>query len=384
MISILFLSILVLFFILIKKFKLSFNKLIICIFSLFIIIFFININSAIEGVTSASLLCANAIIPTVFPFSVICNLIISYNGINYYSKVLEKPIYKILGLSKASAFPIIASFLCGYPLGAKYSSEIYEKGYISKEEYSRLINIATNCGPLFIVGSVSSAMLNNTNIGYYLLIANYLSVIIIAIITKKNTSSNCIIKKNLENTTTSSFGENFKNAIDNAIKTTLCVIGFILIFAVLINILKNSMLFISDINNIESILNVPHNLLSALLLGLIEITTGIKLICTVSAPFALKLALISFLCSFSGLSIISQSLAFISKNNICISKFIFLKFFQGIISFIITYLLFSILDYSTFTLSFFNNDAFSININYISIIINILFLICFIFCIKRR
>lgn len=115
----------------------------------------------------------------------ICNLLISYDGITVYSKILGPLLCKPLGLSKSCSFPLAASFLCGYPLGAKYCTDIYELGYIDRKEYIRLLNVASNCGPLFIVGSVALAMLGNVKLGYILLIANYLSLIIIGFITKQ-------------------------------------------------------------------------------------------------------------------------------------------------------------------------------------------------------
>ena len=94
-------------------------------------------------------------------------------------------ICKPLGLSKNCSFPLAASFICGYPLGAKYSSDIYELGYIHKNEYERLLNIASNAGPIFILGSVAASMLYDVKLGYILLIANYLSIIIVGFLTKK-------------------------------------------------------------------------------------------------------------------------------------------------------------------------------------------------------
>lgn len=76
----------------------------------------------------------------------------------------------------------MVSFLCGYPLGAKYAADLYENDIISFSTFERLVNIASNPGPLFIIGAVGTSMLKNKYLGYILLISCYLSCIAMGII----------------------------------------------------------------------------------------------------------------------------------------------------------------------------------------------------------
>lgn len=313
------------------------GKYIICLFlSIFIFLFIKNITVSMNSIISGCKLCFYSIFPTIFPFSVICNLLIAYDGINIYSKVISPLICKPLKLSTPSSFAIAASFICGYPFGAKYSSNLYELGYINKKEYLRLINIATNCGPLFIIGAVASGLLKNSHYGYLLLIANYLSVILIGLFTMKNHSelqTSTITPKDTNN----NFGENFKNAVTNALSTVMTVCGFIILFSCIIGIIKNNAYISIILSKLEDILSLPDNILSSFFYGSIEITNGCAIVSNSNISIHLKLAIISFLCSFSGLSIIFQSYSFLSKHNVSLSKYTLSKFLQGIFSFIITY-----------------------------------------------
>jgi sporulation integral membrane protein YlbJ len=279
-----------------------------------------------------------AILPTLFPFLVICNLLISYDGISLYSKFLGTLLCKPLGLSKSCSFPLTASLLCGYPLGAKYCADIYNLGYIEKKEYIRLLNIASNCGPLFILGPISTALLGDIRLGYLLLIANYLSPILIGFITKKGKFNISEPKINVF-INTKSFGEILKNSIEKAINTTLSIGGFIIIFSVIIGIIKSSVNLHFLFNNLELFINLPKDSMYALFLGSIEITNGCNLIATSTFNFSIKLSIISFLCSFSGICIIAQVSSFISKDKISILRYSLLKFIQGIISFLITFVI---------------------------------------------
>ena len=343
-IFILWLLIIILSIILIKLLKLRKNQIITILITLFIALFIINLSTCIESTFTGLNLVIKAILPTIFPFSVICNLIIHYDGISFYSNILGPIICKPLKLSNCSSFPIVASILCGYPLGCKYCCDLYELGYISKEEFLRLLNIASNASLIFLIGSVVVAMLGNIKYGFILLLANYLSPLIIGFFTKKNTHEfNNSNEYPLKTGGSYNFGVIIKTSIENAINTTLQVGAFVIIFSIIIGIIKNSSLINIIFNNIEKVLSLSPNSLYGIFLGSIEYTNGCKILTSISSSIIFKLSAISFICSFSGLSIIGQISSFTGKFNISLKKYSFIKFIQGIISFTITFIFSSIL-----------------------------------------
>lgn len=378
MISIYILWLLILFLsiALLKLLNLDKNFIICFLITLFIILFVLNLNSCIEAALNGAKLAFTAILPTIFPFSVICNLLIAYDGVNIYSKILGPLICKPLKLSKNCSFPLVASFLCGYPLGAKYSSDIYNLGYIDKNEYERLLNIASNAGPIFILGAVSIAMLNNIRYGYILLIANYLSSFIVGFLIKSK--GNSYSRKNFSNpktNTSNSFGSNLKTALENAINTTLNIFAFIILFSVIINIIKSTTLVKDAFLLLENLFNISNNLLYSIFLGSIEFTNGCKLISLLDISINLKLSIISFILCFSGLSVFAQVSSIISKDNPNYKKYFFYKFIQGILGFIITYLFSKLLIHSIPTFNNFNSSYFYKNFITIYTIINLFLLL---------
>lgn len=335
--------------ILIKQLNVKKN-IVICIFiSIFIIIFILNVNQCISATIDGCKLWYKSILPTTFPFIVICNLLIYYDGISLYSKFLGPLICKPLGLSKNCSFPIVASILCGYPLGAKYCVDLYSMDYIKKDEYARLLNIASNVGPLFLIGSVASTLLGNVSFGYILLTSSYLSIIFIGFITKKKRTSINLSSLSCPKYEIINFGSAIKNAIQNGINTTLSIGGFIIVFSVIISLIKNNIYFHIIFEQLETFLSLPVGTLYCLFLGSIEMTNGCSIISTLPLSFPLKLSIISFLCSFSGLAVIAQVSSFISETKINYVRYIFFKIIQGIFSFIITYILLKILPTSIYT-----------------------------------
>ena len=361
-ISILWLLIIILSIILIKLLKLSKNQIITIFITLFIILFIINLNTCMQSTFTGLNLVIKAILPTIFPFSVICNLIIHYDGISFYSNILGPIICKPLKLSNCSSFPIVASLLCGYPLGCKYCCDLYELGCISKEEYLRLLNIASNASPIFLIGSVGAAMLGNIKYGFILLLGNYLAPLIIGFFTKKNTHEfNNSNEYPLKIDGSYNFGIIIKTSIENAINTTLQVGAFVIIFSIIIGIIKNNSLINIIFNNVEKLLSLSPNSLYGIFLGSIEYTNGCKILTSISSSIIFKLSAISFICSFSGLSIIGQISSFTGKFNVSLKKYSFIKFIQWIISFIITFIFSSIFISTETTSSIYIHSYYNTN-----------------------
>lgn len=320
--------------ILLRKYK---NLLIPLLLSGLIILFVYNLQSSIDAVISGLTLFAFSVFPTVFPFLILCNMLIAYDGILLYSKILGPLFCTPMHLSRSSSFPIASSLLCGYPLGAKYSSDLYMKNHITLKEYKRLLNIATNCGPIFILGTVGTAMLGDIKYGYILLIGNYLSIYIMGLILRDK-KDKLIDIKNKKSPNKKNIGNNLKSSLEGAISTSLSIGGFIILFSVIISIIKNNAYISIIFKSIESFFNLPSDSLYSLFLGSIEITNGCNIISSLNINIYLKLSLISFLCSFSGISIISQVSSVIKSNKISLLKYSTFKILQGIISFIITFI----------------------------------------------
>lgn len=336
-------------FILIKQLNIKKNT-IICIFiSVLIVLFVLNIKQCIVAAIDGCKLWYNSILPTTFPFVVICNLLIYYDGINLYSKFLGPLICKPLGLSRNCSFPIVASILCGYPLGAKYCVDLYKMEYIDRNEYERLLNIASNVGPLFLIGSVAGTLLGNLSLGYILLLGSNLSIIIMGFLTKKKRNLNTLSSLPCPKNESMNFGNAVKNAVQNGINTTLSIGGFIIIFSVVISLVKNNPYIHIVFRQLDNILKLPSQTLYSIFLGSIEMTNGCSIISPLEISIPLKLGIISLLTSFSGLAVIAQVSSFVSDTKINYSRYIFLKVIQGIVSFIITYGLCKVFPTSIYT-----------------------------------
>ena len=109
------------------------------------------------------------------------------------------------------------------------------------------------------------------------------------------------------------------------------------------------------------LLSLSPNSLYGIFLGSIEYTNGCKILTSISSSIIFKLSAISFICSFSGLSIIGQISSFTGKFNVSLKKYSFIKFIQGIISFIITFIFSSIFISTETTSSIYIHSYYTTN-----------------------
>ena len=301
-------------------------KITIFISSILFLLLFQNTNYLIVKNTLALFL--ENVMPSLFPFILFTNIIISTDIISSLTSIFKKN-YNIISL-------IIIGFLCGYPMGAKATYKYFLDNKITKNDALYLMSFINNCNPIFIISTIGICIFENIHIGIILLMSHYISAILIGIYYYKS-RSNIIHESEIKS---NSFGKNsdkklhkmdFFEIIDYSIKNTFVVLanilGFIIIFNILFGLLEKFLITI----------NIPISIIT-LLSSTFEVTSGTKLL-YFNSTFSenITTSLISFALGFSGFSIIFQIYSCIHKLKIPISTLMKNKLIHGILSFILTY-----------------------------------------------
>lgn len=326
-ILILFIFVLILYFLKITLKKHNYFTIMITFFcTLIILLVIFNPKLCITATLGGLKLFIYSVFPSVFVFIAIFNIILGCGGVKIYSNIFGYVLCKPLNLPKQCSIVLIISLMCGYPLGAKYAIHLYENGNIDRQTTERLITIASNSSPLFLIGSVGTIMFGNKNLGYLLLFITNISVLIVGFLTKNTVSLNYNNGKISEskNLSTKNFGEILKKSIENALFSSMNIGSFIIFFSLIISLLNNYVLVFIHSKIIKATLN-----------GLIEVTFGCKEISLLPYDIDTKFLITLFIVSFSGLSIISQIYSIIYKYRFSIKKYIFYKLLHGIVSVIL-------------------------------------------------
>lgn len=288
---------------------------------LFIFVILINPNVIYNGVKNGLNICINIIVPSLFPFMVICNFICLSPIFIFISKIL-RPITKfIFRLPSDVGCLIFMSFIGGYPTGAKLVSEFLNKKQISIETANRLLCFCVNAGPAFVITAIGHVIYNNKKIGLCLFIAHIFSSIIIGFLLGlfSNKYNN---KTNKYKFISFSYSQAFVKSVVDTMYSIMNISSFVIIFSVIIFIIKN--VFIS--NNIINIL-----------LSFLEITVGMSDVAKLDNNISLILS--SFFISFSGISIICQIFYFIKDFNLNKKNIFIFRVIHGVISAIIIYII---------------------------------------------
>lgn len=356
-----------------KPFKLK-HIFIILLFLIMIQIFRnpgMSIMSAKEGLN----IWLNLLLPSLLPFLIISNLLISLGFIDLFGKLLEplmKPLFNVSGIG---IFPFSISMMSGYPVGAKLTSNLRQNNLITKVEGDRLISFSSTSGPLFLLGTVLIGMLNYPELSPLILIPHYLGSLTMGIVFrfyKKDDKLNSEKKLFKPQKKINTIGSLISICIKDSMDSMLMIGGFVIIYSVIIDVLLESYFFLSLLRSISKITFVDMEILKGITAGIIELTNGCNIISSLNIKLINKFLILNFLIGWGGFSIHSQALSFISNTDISSKIYLASKFFHGILATIYTYLLY-LIKYKGVLSTTFNTSPFKIPTDFdhwLSLLIN--------------
>ncbi len=266
-----------------------------------------------------------SILPSLFPFFVISDILISYNITNYIPKIIKKTLGTLFQVSDPVLTIFFLSCLSGFPSNARNTKTLYEKGLISKEEATHALIFTHFSNPLFILSTVAVFFLKNEQYGILILISHYLGNILLGILTR-NHSSNYHNHYTATDIKSQKFSNILIKAIRSAIDTLLLICGTLTSFLILSSLI------------IHRLQLMPYP--SSLLKGILEITMGLKSLSLLPLLDIYKVVISTMFISFGGLSVHLQVLSQLVDTDISYQPFFVARIFHALLSGCICYGLF--------------------------------------------
>lgn len=265
------------------------------------------------GAREGLLLWFQILLPTLFPFLIITNLLLYTDSIFLISNIAGPILHGVFKVSKNGSFAVITGFLCGYPIGAKVTANLVENGQISKEEGCYLLSFCNNTSPVFILNYLVWKTLKQDDLMLPSLIILILSPILISMITRRwyirkkqwivTDPTYHLAKKKLN------FGI-LDECIMNSFETITQVGGYIILFSVLLALFQK---IAFEFPMIEYILPI------------FEVTNGILLLGEMDIPIIIQYPLLLALTSFGGLCSIAQTQCMVQKAELPIIPYVIEK-----------------------------------------------------------
>ena len=253
-------------------------------------------------------LCGEAIIPTLFPFMIFSDLILTLSGQNE-NNVSTSLFEKLFGVNAACVTSFICGILCGFPIGAVCVKNLYDGGIIDKEDAEYMLGVCSVPSLAFVVSGVGAGLLGSAKTGLGLWIALIFSAILIAFVfrpkEKKIKISRDIYRQRFD----------FVASVKNSGYTMIAICSFIIFFSVIVG------LFGMVIKN-------PY--FYSLTASFFEIGNASAAIanCSAFTP-EVKLVLLGFALGFSGISVYMQTASIVSDSKLSLKKYLIMKLFMG-------------------------------------------------------
>lgn len=304
--------------------KTKYKNIIIIICSLFFLVNLIIYRNLVFDTVGFSLnIWITSLLPALFPFFIVSDILINYDVIKYFPKVIRNSIKYLFNVSDNGLAIILLSMLSGFPSNARNIKNMYLDKKITKEEGEHLLYFTHFSNPMFILGTIP-LILNSNKISKYILISHYLANIILGICLRKynrvNDSNTSNYKEDKHN-----FGLVLTTSIRKSLDSVLGILGTLTVFLIISTLLINCF----NLDNTSSLL----------IKSILELTSGLKELGSYNLLDKYLLIISSCILSFGGLSVHMQVINELVDTDINYKNYFIGRILQVVLSLGISYLI---------------------------------------------
>jgi len=264
----------------------------------------------LHGATDGLLLWFQILIPTLLPTLILSNVLILSNSIPYITRYIGPIFQKLFRISPNASFAAFAGFLCGYPVGAKITSDLVKKNQITLDEGNYLLSFCNNTSPAFISSYIFLQKFKDSALLIPSLCILYISSYLCSLIYRKYYKISYSYNPNTYTHVYFQF-QIIDDSIMNAFETITKIGGYLILFSILFQW-------------------VP--------LPLWEITTGIIYLLANTNSFEQSYILIMGLTAFGGICSIAQTNSVIQGSNLSIKNYTIEKLITALVTSLFAFL----------------------------------------------
>ena len=267
-----------------------------------------------KGVSRGIDLAVSKLIPSLFPFMVISDMILNSQASELLSRVLGKPFSKLFGVSYEGGSAFVFGSLFGFPVGLLFALGLYEDGKIDLRELMRLSLFVSMPSPAFFISAVGEGYFGSTRFGIALYLCAFCSNILIGIVTR-----GLFCKFEKEYFCLRGWGEKreknnaFISAVTSSARSLFSISSFVVFFSMIGAVAEHTLAPYVD-----------NGAFFSLLFGAMEMTGGVAK----AAALGVKGApLAAAILGFSGISVLCQLISVTKNYRLPIGAYIVAKLF---------------------------------------------------------
>lgn len=303
----------------------------------------------------------HVVFPSLLPFFILSEILMGIGIVHFIGILLEplmRPLFNVPGIG---AFALSLGLASGYPMDAVITSNFRKNNLCTAIEAERLLSFTNTADPLFMFGAVAVGMFGMPEIGTTLALAHYGGSILVGLLFRfhgrrhetiaalPQHTSDSLLRRALSSMVKARredarpFGRLLGDAVRESMQTSLLIGGFIILFSVFLRILTTvgatdclALVF----GTLLSLLQCDTSSAHALVAGLFEIDLGALALSESTAPLTEKIALVSAIIAWSGLSVHGQVASIVMEAGISMKPYIFARLLHATLAGILAYLLF--------------------------------------------
>ncbi|MCL4426596.1 MAG: sporulation integral membrane protein YlbJ [Firmicutes bacterium] len=300
------------------------------------------------------------VFPALLPFFILSELMLGLGVVHFIGVLLEpfmRPVFNVPGVG---AFAMSMGLAAGYPMDAVLTAKFRRNTMCTRIEGERLLAFTNTADPLFMFGAVAVGMFGEPRLGLIIALAHYLSAFSVGVIFRfygvrgeKTTreeierKGNILIRalKALHRAKVQDgrpFGKLMGDAIQDSIKTMFLILGFIMLFSVLVRVLTMwgilgllSPLF----DRLLALFGVDPNLTRAVISGLLEIDIGTLAASQAQASLTERVMISGAIIAWSGLSVHGQVASVINGTDIRMGPYVVARLLHAFLAAAYTFLI---------------------------------------------
>ena len=269
---------------------------------------------AAEAVKRSMEICANTVIPSLFPFMVLSELFISSGAGELMGRYIGRPISALFGISHAGAAALLIGFICGFPIGTRSAVSLYERRSISRGEFEHICTFCNNPSSAFLISAVGGVLFGSRLFGVLLYASHILSSCIVGLVGRflftEGKDSFC--STNHSPKKREGIISSFIRAVTDSASSMLFICAFVVFFSAVVGVIRS----------FAQGAGLPDGA-TALMFGFFEMTGGVAE--ASSLPLGLAIPISAIITGWSGLSVHFQFVAICKEHRFALRPYFLSK-----------------------------------------------------------
>ena len=300
------------------KRSLSRGELLFCALGIIaLVLTFCFADTAIEAMSEGMRLCVSVVVPSLFPFMVVSDILVSSGGAELIAKPFSRFSGALFGLSGKGSIALMLGAIGGFPMGTRCALSMYGRGEISRAETEHLLCFCNGPSAAFLINAVGLTLFGSRSFGILLYCAQMLSAFIVGALMRgyfKRRGSGGAIRLSYAESVREKRGvaRSIVSAVTGAAEGMLSICAFVIFFSAITGILRALLQRFGASEGAE-----------VALLGFFEMTGGSSAASALTFP--LSCLLVAAIVGWSGLSVHFQMIGLCKDAKVSLAPYFVAK-----------------------------------------------------------